>query len=372
MKLDDESILSAYLDDELVPIVREELASRLAADTALREGLAALTAARDAVAGLSRPALPVSLTSTVLARIEAAESVRSRRPIYWLATAASIACVFALTIRSWLHSPAKAGSTPEVSAIAQGDPAPDRPAPEARPTVTVAPTPASEVATTAAISPDEVEAGRKGVLDIFDKPGLRRIVVATDVIDPSAGHRIHALLKETARKQADFGRITIPQGIVIDPDYPNGAEVFVVVMDEPERRDLFKKIVHEFETGDHPRTRLLEETESEPRLGSLLTQIGDIAVDKGSSAAGLVDHTPGRGSVALKTDGPDRSNIVIEPRPDGPLLPPNEGDGNLADAGHASKGAGRPAVAKAGVRDPSRAVPVLVWLTSSQPARLDD
>ena len=37
--------------------------------------------------------------------------------------------------------------------------------------------------------------GRRGVLDSLDKPGLQRIVIATDVIDPSAGDRIHALLK---------------------------------------------------------------------------------------------------------------------------------------------------------------------------------
>src|SRR4051812_40353827 len=102
MKLDDESALTAYLDNELEPDPRRQVEDSLAADPELASRLAAMVAIRDAVANLPRPGAPCRLTSAVLSRIATTESARSRRPYYWVATAASLVFGFALALRSGL------------------------------------------------------------------------------------------------------------------------------------------------------------------------------------------------------------------------------------------------------------------------------
>ena len=100
MKPDDETVLSAYLDDELEPDPRRQVEEWLAADPALASQLADLVAIRGAVADLPRLPTPCQLSSAVLSRIALSELARSRRPYYWVATAASLAFGFALALRS--------------------------------------------------------------------------------------------------------------------------------------------------------------------------------------------------------------------------------------------------------------------------------
>jgi hypothetical protein len=367
MNLDDEAILSAYLDDELDPAVRVEISALLEADPALAERLVGLTAVHNAVAGLSRPVPAVSLAGLVMARIESAESVRARRPLYWLATAASVAFAFALTLRSGLLGPAKVQVQ---QAVVATDVVPIPPTLAGPEPLNVARTasPAPPITLPKPLGPvaDPAEDGRRLVFDMLDRPGLSRILIVTDIIDPAARDRVHSLLRESSRKEVDFGRITIAQGIVIDPDYPNGADVFPVVMDEPEREQFLSKVAHEFDPATHPATIEYTELISEPRLATRLAQIGNITVGKGQPAAGLIPHSDS--VLALKPVG--SQDLTIRPGGGDPEAPVRNAPGNeirtTTVPNVASKNANPTTPSK------SRAVPVLVWVTSKQPSRLVD
>ena len=69
MNLDDESFLSAYLDDELDAPRRVAVEAALRSDPHLTRRLGELAAARDLVAGLARPAAPAGLPAAILSRL---------------------------------------------------------------------------------------------------------------------------------------------------------------------------------------------------------------------------------------------------------------------------------------------------------------
>ncbi len=69
MMLDDKSLLSAYLDDELDPAGRLEVESALLTDPRLSEELHELAGVRELLAGLPRPGLSRDLADEVGARL---------------------------------------------------------------------------------------------------------------------------------------------------------------------------------------------------------------------------------------------------------------------------------------------------------------
>ena len=75
MTIDDDSLLSAYMDGQLDPDQLALIESALVADSRLGEELRSLTAVRDLVAGLPRPAA-VDVTSRVRDRIRGKSRVR--------------------------------------------------------------------------------------------------------------------------------------------------------------------------------------------------------------------------------------------------------------------------------------------------------
>src|SRR4051812_1388747 len=69
MKLDDESLLTAYLDGELAPDQRSSIESALLADPELADALRRLAEVRELLAGMPRPTMPVDLAGAVVGRI---------------------------------------------------------------------------------------------------------------------------------------------------------------------------------------------------------------------------------------------------------------------------------------------------------------
>ena len=69
MNLDDDSYLSAYLDDELDPADRLAIEWSVESSPPLGEQLRSLCLARDSVAGLDRPGIPCDLAPLVVARL---------------------------------------------------------------------------------------------------------------------------------------------------------------------------------------------------------------------------------------------------------------------------------------------------------------
>jgi hypothetical protein len=391
MKSEDESDLSAYLDDELDPGDRRDLEWSLLSDPALAARLAGLAVARDAVASLSRPEAPCSLVSSVICRIDNIERQGRRRPYYWLATAASILFALILSLRTGLLAPIPHLGNPVVVL----HPAPlDSPRPGAVAAHGPSPqfaslTPAPPASSARPLGPasDPTEADRRRLVAMLDRPGLRRILIVTDVFDPSAAERVNGLLRDTARKQSDFGRITIAQGLLIDPEFPNEADVFAIVMDEPEREYLLAKLAREFPAA-------IVEGETPPHVTLQLADIGRISIEPGRSAAGLRDATAdpsiaairdphnksGRGEAISSSSG-GRVRAHDDPPfdgfpggdmrglPPGTVLPPEligEHPSPRDENAHLQPPVPGP---KKNPKLTSTAAPVLVWVTSSQPAR---
>src|SRR4051812_46669504 len=106
MNLDEELFLSAYLDGVLAPEPSRRVDLALEADPTLADDLRALTAVRDLVAGLSRPAVPAGfdVSVAVLSRIERRSApgrlalIFARPSVQVLAAAASLLLTATLAV----------------------------------------------------------------------------------------------------------------------------------------------------------------------------------------------------------------------------------------------------------------------------------
>ena len=121
---------------------------------------------------------------------------------------------------------------------------------------------------------------RRVVAGILERPHVRRVVIVTDVID--ASERVRDLIQQDARQMPEFGRITICQDIIIDPERAEAAEVFAVPMDERGRRSFVDRLKQRF-------PNLVEEGQSSPGLVTQLGEVGQVAVFRGAEAAPLGD-----------------------------------------------------------------------------------
>lgn len=306
MNLDDESLLSAYLDDELDPAERLAVEWSVESSPPLAEQLRSLATARDAVAGLGRPTIPVDLAPAIAARL-AADRRRARLQVLarpgriavavagLSAMAASLLFALFLLHRS-MHegddAPALARVAPETPA-SRTDPDLDHPeAPTSTPPATLArvapPAPAGPRSGSVATPHDESaeRADRLRITRMLEEPDVRLVLITTDVID--APEQIQSLIHEDARKTPDFGRITLRAGIVVDPKRPGSAEVFVVPVAEGGRRSFLDKLRGKFRD-------LKEEGEPAPDLVTQLTEVGHVAILQGAHASPLIEAPRGAG-----------------------------------------------------------------------------
>ncbi len=258
MTLDDDSILSAYLDGQLGPEQQQAVESALFADPQLAEELRGLAFLRDLMAGLSREASP-DVTSRVMRR------VRRRAP---LGAADGDRCVGPVPRRRrWPRSPpvwSRSCPSPGSSRSAA-----DRPAAADRPSWCMAPRPRRRPGRSSprpsgrlspCIPPARVRPRRSGpgsaarrrrsragdrpaapgelvhVREYLDNPQLRRIFLVSDLEDGSAQQQVASVVEQTTR--FNFYKITISQGIVIDPRHPDRATVFALVVGPRELESL--------------------------------------------------------------------------------------------------------------------------------------
>ena len=103
---------------------------------------------------------------------------------------------------------------------------------------------------------------------LLDNPHLRRTFFVTDQIDQPALKNVASVVEQTTRD--DYFKITIAQGIVIDPRHPDQATVFALVLDESELATLRGRLQNAFK--DHVR-----EDGVDPGVAALLTDIGQVA-----------------------------------------------------------------------------------------------
>jgi hypothetical protein len=406
MKLDDESLLDAYLDGELDPTRRLAVEAALESSPRLAERLRDLTRARHLVADLTRPTAPFDVSSAVLARIEAEPPAWLRlRRLGWGRAAGSrvlalggllaTAAVALLALNTGLvpepgprlaPKPAVVGPivrvevpAPGVRGSSPGPVADRRPAPEPERVASTSPTPAAPDQSPG--HADEVErrrlADQEHLQRLLDRPEVRRVFLLVDTLDEGTLGRVGEAIGRSPLQEPEYGRISVAQGIVLDPKHPGEAVVFAVAASPRELHRLLGNLKRQF--PDQP-------TQPGPvpaAVVTLLADVGQVAIVPGLPAAGvqpLPESLPGR-EVALRKPAdaapaevrdvfttPDGETIAEAVRPD--RRPRRSADDRgLAASRHAADRPGR-LQARA---DESRALSderttLLIWVARRTPA----
>jgi hypothetical protein len=306
MTLKDESLLTAYLDGELEPDQRSSVESALLDDPELARRLRQLSEVHELIAGLPRPILTVDLTGEIDRRLGRRsfgpwQRLKARPPVLAatvlgsLALAASLLIAPGLLLRSQPPQPAPSAALGAVARALEPAPGVDRPA--------VA---AIEPAEPRAVSRTPVAAGGRArkphdataseqILALLDSPRLRRIFFVTDVIGDGTSERVEELVQKTPRTEAKYGRITVSQGIVIDPLHPNEATVFAMVLNEQELRHFQTKLEQSF-------PERVEDAEADPIVVAQLAEAGQVAVLPGTPASEVVIPRDGSPRIAYLSD----------------------------------------------------------------------
>jgi hypothetical protein len=335
MKLDDESLLSAYLDGQLDPDQNRAVESALLSNPQLSDQLRTLTGLRDLVGGLSRD-VSVDVSFAVLERIRSPRRCWVRLPatIPWppvrdrvlraadlLGIAASIIFIVvtvALTIPpAPPHRGANARGNPTHQAVASNDTTPVTSSHSIRvPAVADSPNPTSSSSSssesrepgTVKISdiPRTISNGEindlaedrelEDVRKMLDNPNLqRRFFLVRGGRDGTAQQQVATFVEQTTH--FNFYKITISHGIVIDPRHPEEATVFALLVNPKELDNLKKQL-----NAALPDT--VEETDDDPRT---VMQLADI---------GQVHYCPVTPSVTIP-----REAVALRAKPEGPDHP---------------------------------------------------
>jgi hypothetical protein len=337
---EDESVFSGYLDGELDPIERRAVESALAADPCLAARVRDLVAVRELVGELSRPAAP-DVSLEVLRRIQGtpARSGRwtsVRRNLPWLAGGlAAAAALFLVIVGAFQHRNRHAPGPLIGNQAAQGTP---KPGPEHQPKLESTP-PSQEVALERHESPSSPETGPKALEEprteaiplavgppvapeppestrwrsLIDDPRLRRVFLVTDQIGSPAERQVASMVERSTRHE--FYKVTISQGIVVDPRHPDRAVVFAVVLDETQLPPFREGLEQEFKDR-------LQEHDVDPSVALQLADIGDVVSLPPHPDAKVI--IPGD-SVAMRTgDNPTVYQEHSKPVPGLPPSPPPE------------------------------------------------
>ena len=307
MTLKDESLLTAYLDGELEADERLSIESALLDDSELALRLRQLTEVHELVAGLPRAVLVVDLTREIGSRIGPRRvrfwpGLRGGRRVFavtatWgLTLAASVLIALGLALRHppRVGRPAPAPASPpvEIAGEPKSVPSADR-APAAEPGP-VLPRLAPDVGLRRARG-SSVMPPRRMRFALVDSPRLRRVFIVTDVIGGDTPNRVEELVQKTPRTKATYGRITISQGIVIDPLHPQKATVFALVLNEQELRLFQKKLEQSFPQG-------VEDSEADPIVVAQLPEVGQLSVRPGTPASEVVIPRDVLPRIAFRSD----------------------------------------------------------------------
>lgn len=288
-----DSLLNDYLDDRLDPAARRRLESALQSDARLAESLRGLTEVRNLVAALPRET-PSDVAPRVLARIAALATEPGRienprrRPGARTAVAAALAAsVMALAgavlfeTRRGREGRPPANHGPLAVADEGRIPAPARLA--AAQTVQPRPT---------AAHPAEPDSPAPVIVRRFiDNPGLHRVfsVSGSDAVE----RRIASVVAQTTRY--NYLKLSIAQGIVIDPRHPDQASVYAVVVSDQEidaLRDRLRSVAGE---------DAVAEAEVDPAVA---VQLAEITVAQAFRPTPRADVLIPAGSLALRVGDP--------------------------------------------------------------------
>jgi hypothetical protein len=359
MNLEDESLVSAYIDGQLDPEQLQAVESALLSNSRLSEQLRTLTIVRDLVGGLSRDS-SVDVSIAVLERIRP-----SRRPLVRLRSTISrfdgrghrirsavllgfaastiIATTIALSLPMALRhhrSEAKANSEP-LAVAANNLQRPSNPAPIRENTgpISLEKPPSSDPSNSAASAPSSVSTSEiaatnasteisnldlsrdlESVRKLLDDPNLKRFFFVRGGRDGTARPQVASVVEQTIQQNTSSGfyKITIAQGIVIDPRHPEEATVFAVLVKPKELDSFVDRLLH-LALPDS-----VEETPVDPRIVTQLADIGQVqacpappGVTIPREALALRTNVSGGRDLAageIQTVEPDRSGPVPSDR----------------------------------------------------------
>ncbi|WP_254053372.1 anti-sigma factor family protein [Singulisphaera sp. GP187] len=302
MKTEDEIFLSAYLDGELDPEQRSSVESALLANPALAERLRQLTVVRDLVANLPRLALHEDLASAIVARTRSQGrgslvSRLRRLPIVRIGLAAAALAVLSvgLGLLTGRARPTPATSAPAHQPMAVATTRPAKVDSTLHRPLEAVPSSTSVVSRSDAptVSPrhrlvgserneTELQTDREQtrIRQLLDSPDLKHVFVVVDEFGGDMPGRVEGLVRGIPRLDPLFGKITVSQGIVIDPKHPNQATVFALVMDQDEVEQFRNRLKLDFPAE-------FEEIVPDPMVVTQLSGIGQVAVSTGARATAL-------------------------------------------------------------------------------------
>jgi hypothetical protein len=389
MMPDDDAYLSAYLDGQLGPDEQQAVEAALLDDPRLAEELRDLGAVRDLLAGLPRES-PGDLTSRVMRRVRrramlgTARGLIARGPARAAGLVAIAAAVLMMVAASWfLHGHRGPAVAPAAGLAASRPPAekprpilsdtqwpsfashasPERPVGAARPEERP-PSPAEPAADEASGQNEFVH-----VRKYLDHPNLRRVFLVSDPGDGSDERQVANVVEQTTHY--NYYKITISQGIVIDPRHPEQATVFALVVD-PRELDSLRDRLH---------VALKDRVEEEAAEPGAVTQLAHIdrveacppvpAVDIPREAfalrvgdAGAPGEAP-RADQGESAEGPTRFQEYSAPIAE--LLARKKPAGSGPGRSPRASGGQRPVGGPARPEDADQTLVVLVWVSRPRP-----
>ena len=378
MKLEDETLLTAYLDGELDAAGRNLVEAAINASPGVARRLRDLAEARDLVEGLSRPAARRDLSEIVVRRLDSPVSpwafrIRVGRVVAprWLVAGSTLSAAAALVMCLTLADYRKRSDGMKVASAPAGRPGrssthdlPKTPAPTDTGTDPRAEVPGEGEILASGDGPTPTEADRAALQERFRRllEG-KRVRKVSIPIERRPGRersldRLQKTIEETPRKEAETARLTVDAGLGVDPSAPQGATVFGLVVSDREYTVLVRRLAEQF--GGVPR----ESTPSPSEL-MFLADLRDVSFFEGRPA-GMLAAPPAEvgphGEMALKK-APEPPRPVADPGASlrDPLSPP------LVRRPRPTERTA-PGEAIEARADDGREATVLVWLVPRRPA----
>ena len=147
------------------------------------------------------------------------------------------------------------------------------------------------------------ERDRRKVRALMERDDVRRILIVADVLGAGAAtEQVDEILRKAGRARPDYGRITVAQGVVVDPEHPGAATVFAVVMNDGELAEFRGRLDSQFPGA-------VSSDDARPEVITQLAEIGQVAVASGTPAAVL--HRPLAPPIAIRPVPPAPAVALI-------------------------------------------------------------